>query len=144
MPPNYRKGEKLPLVIALHGGGGNAQNMEMMSGFSEKADKENFAVVYPNGSGRISNNILLTWNAEGCCQYAAENKIDDVGFISALIDKLVGDYGIDSKRIYATGFSNGAMMSFKLGEKIPDKIAAIAPVSGAILKAPKPLGKTAV
>jgi len=144
LPPTYKKGVKLPLVIALHGGGGNAENMANMSGFSEKADKENFAVVYPNGSGRFGN-VLLTFNAIGCCAYAMKNKVDDVSFISKLIDKLAADHSIDTKRVYVTGFSNGALLSHLLAAELPDKIAAAAPVAGAIFaSSPKPKGKVAM
>jgi len=144
LPPSYRKDERLPLVIALHGGGGNAENMVNMSGFSDKADKENFAVVYPNGSGRMGN-ALLTFNAVGCCAYAMRNKVDDVAFISKLIDKLAADYSIDTKRVYVTGFSNGALMTHLLAAELPDKIAAAAPVAGAIFaSSPKPKAKVAM
>lgn len=144
LPPGYDKNKKMPMVLAFHGGGGNAENMRQMSGFNQKADSENFIVVYPNGLGRL-NNILLTWNAVGCCDYAMEQKIDDVKFIGALIDKLVLEYGIDSKRIYATGFSNGALISYRLAAEMPEKFAAIAPVAGALFEnSPKPKGRVPV
>ena len=144
LPPNYSKEKYLPLVLAFHGGGGNAQNMVNMSGFNEKADQENFIVVYPNGSGR-TDNILLTFNAIGCCSYAMQQNVDDVKFISELIDKISAEYGVDTKRVYATGFSNGALISNRLAAEIPAKIAAIAPVSGTIFESsPKPKGKVAV
>lgn len=144
LPPNYSKETPLPLVLAFHGGGGNAQNMVNMSGFNQKADKENFIVVYPNGSGR-TDNILLTFNAIGCCSYAMEQNIDDVKFISGLIDKISAEYAVDKKRVYATGFSNGGLISNRLAAEIPEKIAAIAPVSGTIFESsPTPKGKVAV
>ncbi|NOT48305.1 MAG: polyhydroxybutyrate depolymerase [Acidobacteria bacterium] len=144
LPRSYDKSKRLPLVLAFHGGGGNAQNMAKMSGFNEKADKENFIVVYPNGSGRFDN-MLLTFNAIGCCDYAMETNIDDVKFVSLLIDKLIKDYAVDKKRVYATGFSNGALISYRLAAEIPDKIAAIAPVAGALFdSSPKAKGKVAV
>src|ERR1700680_867438 len=62
LPPIYDGKRPLPLVIVLHGGGGNAPGAARMTGFSEKADKEGFVVVYPNGSGRLKNR-LLTWNS---------------------------------------------------------------------------------
>jgi polyhydroxybutyrate depolymerase len=90
-------------------------------------------VVYPNGSGPVKD-VLLTWNAEGCCSYAMDNDVDDVAFIRILIEKLTADYAVDEKRIYATGFSNGAMLSFRLGAALTEKLAAIAPVSGAMFE----------
>ncbi|MDB5453062.1 MAG: hypothetical protein JWO33_1640 [Caulobacteraceae bacterium] len=120
-----------PLVIVLHGGGGNAANAAQMTGFSAVADKEGFIVAYPDGTGRLAPR-LLTWNAGHCCAYAMEEKVDDVAFISALIDELVKTRGVDPKRVYVTGMSNGGMMSHRLGIELPDKIAAIAPVVGAL------------
>lgn len=144
LPRGYSKSKPLPVVLAFHGGGGNAQNMEKMSGFNEKADKENFIVVYPNGSGRMEN-ILLTFNAIGCCDHAMEQNIDDVTFVSRLIDKVAGEYSVDKKRVYATGFSNGALISYRLAAEMPEKLAAIAPVAGALFESsPKPKGKVAV
>lgn len=122
---------RVPLVLILHGGGGNAEITERMTGFTTKAEKEGFIVVYPEGSSRFKDK-LLTWNAGHCCGYALNNKVDDVGFISALIDKLVRDYPVDPKRIYATGISNGGMMSHRLGIELPHKLAAIASVVGAL------------
>ncbi len=131
VPPAPAAGKPLPLVIVLHGGGGNADNAIRMTGFSEKADKEGFIAVYPNGTGKLKNR-LLTWNAGHCCGYAFEEKIDDVGFIRTLIEKLQSQFNVDPKRIYATGMSNGAMMTYRLGCELSDKIAAIAPVAGTL------------
>jgi len=117
----------LPLVIVLHGGGGNAANAEQMTGFTEKARKEGFIVVYPDGSGRLRKN-LLTWNAGHCCGYAMTENVDDVAFVKALIDTLAQRYPVDDKRIYVTGMSNGGMMTHRLGVELSNRIAAIAPV----------------
>ena len=120
-------GGRVPLVLVLHGGGGNAENAERMTGFTEEGEKEGFIVVYPDGTGRFRGK-LLTWNAGHCCGYAMKNKVDDVGFIGALIDKLVKDYPVDPRRIYATGMSNGGMMTNRLGIALSNQFAAIAPV----------------
>lgn len=131
IPPQYQPGKIMPLVIVLHGGGGDAGNAERMSQMSLKADKEGFIVVYPNGTGFLKNR-LLTWNAWNCCGYALKNQVNDVGFIRALILHLQSQYSIDPKRVYATGLSNGGMMAHRLGCELSDKIAAIAPVAGAL------------
>lgn len=117
----------LPLVLVLHGGGGNAANAEAMTGFTNKAEQAGFIVVYPEGTGRLSQRFL-TWNAVHCCGYAMHNKVDDVGFIRALLDRLVADLPVDTRRIYVTGLSNGGMMAHRLGIELSDRIAAIAPV----------------
>jgi polyhydroxybutyrate depolymerase len=125
-----RESGGVPLVIVLHGGGGNARNAEAMTGFTMKGEAERFIVVYPEGTSR--RRPLLTWNAGHCCGYAMEQRVDDVGFISALIDELSATHRIDRNRIYLTGMSNGAMMAHRLGIELSDKIAAIAPVVGAV------------
>lgn len=131
LPPSYNGVDKLPLVVVLHGGGGNAEQVEKHTGFSEKADEEGFIVVYPDGSGRLPR-YLLTWNGGFCCGYALENNIDDVGFIRALVKYLIKHYGINRNMIYATGISNGGIMSYRLGAELSDLFAAIAPVAGSI------------
>jgi len=119
----------LALVLVLHGALQGATNVESVSGISAKADKEKFLVAYPNGTSR--SGLAPTWNAGACCGYAQTNQVDDVGFLRALIDKLEHDYNVDPKRIFATGISNGGMMSYRLACELADRIAAIAPVEGA-------------
>ena len=131
IPPQYDDSKSFPLVIALHGGGGNSKNMMEKTGFNNLSDEKGFIVVYPDGVGRFKNR-LLTWNAGYCCGYALDNNIDDVGFIRALIENLQENFNIDLKRIYITGHSNGGMMTYRLGAELSDIIAAIAPVAGTI------------
>lgn len=118
---------RLPLVIVLHGGGGDALNAERMTGFTEKAAREGFFVVYPEGTSRFGGR-LFTWNAGHCCGHAMTTKADDVGFIRALIDTLLREHPVDPARVYATGMSNGGMMAHRLGRELADRIAAVAPV----------------
>ncbi len=127
IPPSYDGSQAVPLVVGLHGGGGSGRQFERSSEFSAKADEAGFIVVYPDGTGRIQ-----TWNAGHCCGYALREKVDDVGFIRALVGELQKDLKIDPRRIYATGMSNGAMMTYWLGATSPDLFAAIAPVAGTI------------
>ncbi|SFC67153.1 extracellular catalytic domain type 1 short-chain-length polyhydroxyalkanoate depolymerase [Spirosoma endophyticum] len=139
LPPAYKKnGSSLPLVIALHGGGGSGQQFESQSKLSEKADQEGFVVVYPDGLQNPGVLHLRTWNAGACCgQVASTQEADDVGFISKLIYKLTTTYQIDEKRVYATGHSNGAMLCYRLACELSDKVAAIAANSGTMqLKTP--------
>ena len=131
LPPNFDLGKRLPLVIVLHGGGGNHRFALRMSSMSAKADKEGFVVVYPDGSGRLPGHIL-TWNAGECCGYAQKKAVDDVGFIGALIDELVVNLNVDPKRVFVTGVSNGGMLTYQLGCQLSSKIAAIAPVAGSM------------
>jgi polyhydroxybutyrate depolymerase len=103
-----------------------------MSGMDAKADAKGFIVAYPNGTGMRADAKLLTWNAWRCCGAALDNKVDDVGFVRALVDDIAKRYPVDRKRIYATGFSNGAMLTYRVGCELGDVFAAIAPVAGAL------------
>ena len=126
-----------PAVIVLHGGGGNAENAEMMTGFSRLVDREGVVVAYPDGSGRARTR-LLTWNAGECCGFAMDERVDDVAFIAALIDTLVRGHRVDPRRVYVTGMSNGAMMTHVLARELGTRIAAIAPVVGTIFGVESP------
>lgn len=130
LPPNYDGSEDLPIIIAMHGGFGNGPQLEIQSQLSVKADEENFIVVYPEGVQGFLN--IRTWNAGACCGYAADNDVDDVGFIDALLDSLMASYSIDSLRVYATGMSNGGFMSYRLACELSNRIAAIAPVAASM------------
>jgi polyhydroxybutyrate depolymerase len=124
-----------PVVLNFHGSGSSASGQKAYSLMDETADREGFLAVYPNGTGTFSNR-LLTWNAGTCCGYAMDKKIDDVGFVRALIDDLDKHADIDRARIYATGLSNGAMMAYWTAMKAPGLLAAIAPVAGAQVELP--------
>lgn len=128
VPPKYDPRTPMPVVLAFHGGGANAGNMVVFSGLNEKADQAGFIVAYPQGSGRSER--LLTFNAGNCCGYAATHAIDDVAFTRHVLDDLEGVANIDRRRVFATGMSNGAMMTYRLASELSDRIAAIAPVSG--------------
>jgi polyhydroxybutyrate depolymerase len=130
-PPQAGDGQPLPVVINFHGGGGEPLGHERYTGMDTLADDEGFIAVYPAGTSRFGDR-LLTWNAGGCCGYAKEESVDDVGFVRALIDDLSTVAPIDTARIYATGLSNGAMMAYRLAAEAGDLVAAIAPVAGAM------------
>ncbi len=131
VPPQASSGKPLPVILNFHGGGSNAAQQERYSGMDATADRDGFIAVYPNGTGRGTR--ALTWNAGGCCAYAERNKIDDVGFTRALLDDLARRVRVDRTRVYATGISNGGMMAYRLGAEAADRIAAIAPVEGALM-----------
>jgi polyhydroxybutyrate depolymerase len=132
VPRRVAERQVLPVVVNFHGGGGHSANQQEYSLLDAVAESENFIAVYPNGTGRLSGR-LLTWNAGTCCAYSVINKIDDVGFVRALIDKIAADFPIDRRRIYATGMSNGGMMAHRLAAEASDVIAAVAPVAGGMV-----------
>jgi polyhydroxybutyrate depolymerase len=127
VPPKLPATEKRALVIVLHGGGGTAIGTERLTRFSELADRAGFIVAYPEGIGK-------SWNdgRDTTVSKAHRDRIDDVGFIAAIIDAIASDYPIDRKRIYATGISNGAIFSHYLAANLSSRIAAIAPVIGGL------------
>lgn len=124
-PGNRKPDHPLPLVFALHGAGGaDARSMSRSIGFNAIADREGFILVYPQG---LDGN----WN-DGRGKVFKRRKdisqVDDVGFISGVIDRFVGSGEADSSRVYVTGVSNGGMMTHRLGIELAEKLAAIAPV----------------
>jgi polyhydroxybutyrate depolymerase len=131
IPADAEPDKPLPVVLVFHGGGGNATQMRRMSGMDATADKHGFIAVYPQGtSERVA--AMRTWNADNCCGAAQRNMVDDIAFVAALLDDLPKVHTIDARRVYATGMSNGGMISHRLGSEMADRIAAIAPVAGTI------------
>ena len=128
VPKSYDDAKPMPVVLAFHGGGSNAEQMVRFCGLNGKADEAGFIAVYPNGTGLFPR--TLTWNAGNCCGYGMRNKVDGVAFVRALLNDLAKVARIDKKRVYATGMSNGAMISYRLASGLSDRIAAIAPVAG--------------
>ena len=125
-PPSLDADQPAPVVLALHGFTSNAVGMETMTLLDAQAVKSGFVVVYPEGLAR-------SWNAGRCCGDAQSKDIDDVAFISQLIDSLAKDARIDPKRVFVTGMSNGGMMAHRLACEISDRIAAVASVSGGLM-----------
>lgn len=120
------------VLLAFHGGGGNAKGFQEYAELDEIADREGFLVVYPNGTGPLPRR-LLTWNAgDGCCGFARQRDVDDVGFVGALLRDLERRVPINRSRVYATGHSNGGIMSHRLAAERSDLVAAIAPVAGSL------------
>jgi polyhydroxybutyrate depolymerase len=127
--PERRPAGPVPLIIVMHGGGGTASGMIRMTRkrFNVLADREGLLVVYPEGFDRHWNDFRVDANDR-----AHNENVDDVGFISALIDLLVREKGADPRRVFATGISNGGFMSYRLACQLSDKIRAIAPVTAAM------------
>ncbi len=125
VPKNYKSGVPHPVVFAFHGLGETARTMEEDSGLSEKADKSNFIVVYPNGTGTKGS-----WNAGSCCE---GNTSDDIEFVKVLIKDVSTKLNVEPKRIYATGMSNGGMLVNRVACEMADTIAAVASVAGTLV-----------
>jgi polyhydroxybutyrate depolymerase len=130
VPTGYREGEPTALVVVLHGAFSGSAEIEKRTGFSALADREGFAVVYPEGIGILG--FLQHWNAGHCCGKAAADGVDDVGFVADVIEEVKSYLTIDAARIYMTGFSNGAMLTHRFAAERPEMLAAAAPLAGAI------------
>ena len=133
LPSNYNQLQKYPAIIALHGGGGSGQQCEKSYALTNWANKNGYIMVYPDGVKKKGLIKLRTWNAGTCCGNASENNVNDVEFISLIIDDLVKNYFSDSEKIFVVGMSNGGMMAYKLACEIPNKIRGIAVVSGTMV-----------
>jgi polyhydroxybutyrate depolymerase len=131
LPENYSENDTLPLILAFHGGFGSAANLQEQSGLSQKANSENFIVVYPEGIKSVPLGIR-TWNAGWCCGYASKTNSNDIGFVASLLDTLENQMNIDPERIYATGMSNGGFLTYRLACGLSDRIAAFAPVAASM------------
>jgi polyhydroxybutyrate depolymerase len=137
---DFSGGKRAPLVLLLHGGGGNAENAVMMTGFDRIGARERLIVVYPNGTSARESVPMLTWNAGHCCAHAMRANVDDVGFLTAIIDRLVASGRADAKRVFVTGMSNGGMMAHRLARERSERVAALAPVVGAVFGDEPPPG----
>jgi len=93
-------GDPRPVVLNLHGGGGNAESHRRWTRMGAAADRRGFVAVYPNGTGATSGRLLV-WNAGTCCGRAPAQGVDDVGFLLADARSLAERVAIDRTRVYA-------------------------------------------
>ncbi len=125
VPAIYDGANAVPLVINLHGYGSNAAQQNFYGNFKNLADVDNFLVVHPNGTNDFSGTPY--WNS-----FAGGGTVDDVAFISGLIDTLSKNYNIDPAKIFSTGMSNGGFMSYRLACELNNRISKIASVTGSM------------
>ncbi|WP_158241797.1 PHB depolymerase family esterase [Tabrizicola sp. TH137] len=114
-----------PIILALHGGGGSADQFARSSGLSGPANRQGYAVIYPEGTGRAG-----TWNGGYCCGAAQRQRIDDIAFLDAVIADAVARFRLDGGRVYVTGMSNGAIMAETYAALRPARVRAVAGVAG--------------
>lgn len=130
LPAGRDAAQPAPLVLALHGGGGHAEHMAENYGLQRKADEAGFIVAFPNGYSKLPGGKFATWNAGGCCGDARDKGVDDVGFLREVVKALSQRYRVDASRVFATGMSNGGMMSHRLACEAADVFRAVAAVAG--------------
>lgn len=122
IPSSYEEGDVLPLVFNFHGFTSNAIQQRFYANMDPVAEVENFMVCYPNG-------VDQAWNVG----WPFGSQADDIGFVAAMIDDFAEAYNIDQSKVYACGMSNGGFFSYKLACDLPDRIAAVASVTGSML-----------
>jgi polyhydroxybutyrate depolymerase len=123
VPSSYDPTQAMPLVLDFHGYSSNASQEDLLSQMSAKADATGFIAIHPEGT----NN---SWNAGACCGQAAQDGVDDIGFVKDILDTAATRLCVDAHRVFATGMSNGGFMSNRIGCELADRVAAIAPVAG--------------
>ncbi|MFV1966620.1 MAG: PHB depolymerase family esterase [Pirellulaceae bacterium] len=127
VPESYDASQPTPAVLVFHGFGADGAAMARFCGMNAKADQEGFITVYPYGTGA---RIFRLFNGGGARNDIAKNLPDDIQFVDRLLDELSAEANVDTRRIYATGFSNGAMMCHRLAVERSERVAAIATVAG--------------
>ena len=132
VPRGYRRGNAVPLLVALHGGSGDMDRQadDSKYGLISASERRGFIAVFPNGFSRLPGGRLATWNAGRCCGPARDRDVDDVGFVRAVVADVSRMLDVDRHRVYATGMSNGAMMAYRLACEAPDVFRAIAAIAG--------------
>jgi polyhydroxybutyrate depolymerase len=152
LPASYQCGTPIAVAIVFHGGGGSKESMRKIACpggdltsprcLERIANAAGMAIVFPNGTNAVGGKLInpagvRTWNAGGgtggyiCVSGGAcTSGIDDVGYTRALVADLGTRIAIDAKRVFASGFSDGAAMDHRLACEAADVFAAVAPVSG--------------
>ncbi|MDI1229274.1 MAG: alpha/beta hydrolase-fold protein [bacterium] len=132
VPKAYHPQRPAPLLFAFHGGGGDMKYMaeDKYYGLVTKSEQEGFVIVFPNGYSNFPSGKIATWNAGTCCGNARDKNIDDVGFVRGMVAHITGKMNIAADKIYATGMSNGGMMSERLACEMSNVFKAIASVAG--------------
>lgn len=129
--PDSPDGAPAPMVIQLHGGGSTGAEMDFVSRFSTRAEEEGFALLTPEGWA-VPPGETQVWNAGSCCGPVAQAP-DHVAVLGRMLDR-VEEMGacVDPERVFATGHSNGGIMSYRLACELSGRIAAVAVSAGSL------------
>lgn len=133
-PEGWTGEDPLPVVLLLHGFGASGILQDALLRMSSRVEPDQFLLVRPDGTPNVDG--LRFWNAtDDCCDFYGQG-VDDVAYLSGLVDELAATVAVDSGQVYATGHSNGGYMSYRLACDRGDRFAAIAPLAGAMWKDP--------
>jgi polyhydroxybutyrate depolymerase len=127
VPPGYSSGTAMPVLFCLHGLDQTAVSFCTDEGVAwpAKADAEGFIVVMPNG-------YQYSWNGGACCGKAASMDLDDVALMRAIFAEVGTHVNLDLRRVYATGFSTGGFLSYRLACQASDLFTAVAAAAGGV------------
>jgi polyhydroxybutyrate depolymerase len=131
VPPGLTASKPGPVVILLHGFNTSSEAEASIGGWRQAALHDSFTLVLPEGQG-------ASWNAGGCCALAQKTDVNDIGYLTAVLDQVAKLPTTDPSRIYVVGESNGGMMAYAFGCARADRIAAIVSVEGTPVSACKP------
>lgn len=120
VPTAMSDADDLPALFDFHGYGGNGAGMASL--FNSIAEREGWLHIYPDGSGFIQ----AGWNGQGCCI----SGVDDVAHTKSMIAAVAEATCLDESSLFATGFSNGGFMDYKLYCEVADLFAGVAPMAG--------------
>ncbi|MDD6161112.1 MAG: hypothetical protein PUB51_08310 [Oscillospiraceae bacterium] len=149
VPPSYQEGDKLPLMLSLHGSGSSATGNMVESNWLKYAEEEGFIVVFPESvyihkDGTLSSEgksymetkqndyNYMRWNAASTDPVSAY-RVDDIKYMSDLIDIFVEEGCVDPARVYASGMSHGGFLCLRLAQELPEKIAGVGIVAGELI-----------
>lgn len=129
LPKYYTSARPWPVILTFHGGGSNAAAHDLMTNLAGVARDAGFVLVIPNGTGPLDTPNedpfdllrILTWNAADCCGYAKAQNVDDIDFVNQLLARLKARFSLDSNKVFACGFSNGSLFTYRLAQSIPLK-----------------------
>ncbi|OGU62675.1 MAG: hypothetical protein A2V66_04290 [Ignavibacteria bacterium RBG_13_36_8] len=125
IPSTYDTSKPLPIVFVFHGAQSSSISMRMATDFDTFAEENDFIVIYPNA-------VIGYWNVNDDCSRAYGENNNDIGFVEYLISEFQNRYSIDLNRIYACGFSLGAIFTMSIGLEKSNMFAAIASIAGNI------------
>jgi polyhydroxybutyrate depolymerase len=133
VPPAITGADAVPMLFVFHGFQEDSTYARSYTGFNDIADANGFIVAYAEGSGASSG---LSWNGGTCCGYALVNDVDETAFVNAILADVETLAVIDRNRVFAAGFSNGALLSYRLACEMSETFAAVAPVGGVLVYEP--------
>ena len=142
-PPDWTPAKKWPLILVLHGYSANGAVQSAYLGITDRAAALGYVTLAPDGT--LNSGGKLFWNATAACCDFEKTGVDDVAYLSGLIDESIAKLAVDPQRVYVVGHSNGGFMAYRLACEVSSRIAAIAVIAGAthidpgVCKAPQPV-----